>query len=234
MNEYEARQEAKRERLRAAAAKRRTESEARSAKGWEALQAIPFGQPILVGHHSEKGDRAYRGRAIRNIDKSVQLANDADALDTRADAIGTGGISSDDPEAVQKLDDKLAGLIDTHAHMVEANREARLQGQPKPHPTWQLSNSTANIRRIQQRMRQLEAAKHRPANEPIIGIGWKLIEDRDENRYRFIFDAIPDEEVRTLLKSRAFKWSPRLTSWVRKITGNARFSADQIVAVLPR
>lgn len=36
--------------------------------------AIPFGQPILVGHHSERGDRSFRSR----IDRKYSAASEAD------------------------------------------------------------------------------------------------------------------------------------------------------------
>lgn len=38
---------------------------------------IPFGQPILVGHHSERGDRRYRGRIADTFDRSAATHRDA-------------------------------------------------------------------------------------------------------------------------------------------------------------
>lgn len=74
-------------RLRARALKLQSEGERRSERGWADLREIPLGQPILVGHYSEKRDRAYRGRATRNIDKGIELQIAADALDKRAASI---------------------------------------------------------------------------------------------------------------------------------------------------
>lgn len=59
MNPYEERQEEKREGLRAGAVKRRAESNRLYKSGHGTLAQIPFGQPILVGHHSKNADRAY-------------------------------------------------------------------------------------------------------------------------------------------------------------------------------
>ena len=42
-----------------------TEGRAKVAAGDKALSVIPFGQPILIGHHSEKRDRNYRRRRPR-------------------------------------------------------------------------------------------------------------------------------------------------------------------------
>lgn len=69
MNSYEERQEARRERYLERAEKARAES----SEGWQRVRemsdAIPFGQPIHVGHHSEKGDRAYRARIEKPLKK---------------------------------------------------------------------------------------------------------------------------------------------------------------------
>src|SRR3954467_2031862 len=102
MNWYEEKQEAKKQRLQKRVAKIRVEAEEKSKAGWDALQAIPFGQPILLGHYSARGDRAYRSRAIGKIDRSVEMQKEADALAAKAESIGAGGISSDDPEVVAK------------------------------------------------------------------------------------------------------------------------------------
>lgn len=46
--------------------------------------AIPFGQPILVGHHSEGRDRRYRDRIANTMDKAVATFEEATALEERA------------------------------------------------------------------------------------------------------------------------------------------------------
>lgn len=46
---------------------------------------IPFGQPMLVDHHSYKADRNRRERAWRNLDKSAEQAGYAAELARRAD-----------------------------------------------------------------------------------------------------------------------------------------------------
>jgi len=99
MNDYEAKQERRRERLRARAERLHAEGVARVKRGDDALHLIPLGQPILIGHHSEKSDRAYRNRALNNIGKGYELQTEARQVAARAEAVGTGGISSDDPEA---------------------------------------------------------------------------------------------------------------------------------------
>ncbi|MBQ1293117.1 MAG: hypothetical protein IIY21_03705 [Clostridiales bacterium] len=42
-----------------------------------------------------------------------------------------------------------------------------------------------------------------------------------EERYRFVFDGKPEQEVINLLKSEGFKWSPKNKAWQRQMTPNA-------------
>ncbi len=106
-NRYEERQESRRERLENAADKAARKSGQHFQAARAAVDGIPMGQPILVGHHSEARHRG----ALRRQDSHMRQAVDADRhaqeLKRRADAVGTGGISSDDPEAVAKLREQL-------------------------------------------------------------------------------------------------------------------------------
>ncbi|GAA2046579.1 hypothetical protein GCM10009839_58810 [Catenulispora yoronensis] len=61
-------------------------SDARAKTGHGMLEAIPTGQPILVGHHSERRDRAYRNRAFDNLEASFREADKAEYWTGRADA----------------------------------------------------------------------------------------------------------------------------------------------------
>jgi hypothetical protein len=48
--------------------------------------AIPFGQPILVGHHSERRDRSYRARMAGKTDRAVATSRQAEELARAAGA----------------------------------------------------------------------------------------------------------------------------------------------------
>jgi hypothetical protein len=116
--------------------------------------------------------------------------------------------------------------------MVEANKEARVNGQEKPYAGYQLTNSSANIRSTQKRIQQLSARIAAPESKPVEGNGWRMFEDKGQNRICFVFPGIPSEQVRTILKSYAFKWSPTRKAWVRKITSEARYAANFVIAKL--
>lgn len=127
MNDYNAKIEAKRERLEAAAD--RADAASMAAYGRadmrESASGIPLGQPILVGHHSEGRHRAAIKRADNAMRASVALDRKAKELRNRADSVGKGGISSDDPAAVIKLKEKIAAAENKHAFMKGANKVIR-------------------------------------------------------------------------------------------------------------
>lgn len=127
MNSYEQKQADRRARLEAAAdrAEDRSEQAYKRADMSEAATGIPFGQPILVGHHSEGRHRAAIKRADNAMRKSVEEGKRAADLRGKAAAVGTGGISSDDPEAIDKLAAKLTNLQTQQANMKAANKIVR-------------------------------------------------------------------------------------------------------------
>lgn len=110
MNSYEAKQAARKARYEARAAEAQQQTDARHTQAQEMAQAIPFGQPILVGHHFERADRRYRERVNQGYQKSYALQKQAEHYADKADAVGKGGISSDDPDAIAKLKAQLAQL----------------------------------------------------------------------------------------------------------------------------
>jgi len=127
MNTYEQKQAAKRERLELAADRAEAKSAAayRRADLTEGASGIPFGQPILVGHHSEGKHRAAIKRADNAMRSSIEADKRAGKLRARAEAVGTGGVSSDDPEAVTKLRQQLESCEATQKIMVGGNKAIR-------------------------------------------------------------------------------------------------------------
>lgn len=269
MNSYEQRQAEKQQRYEDLARKNRNESEQRFGTAREIGSHIPFGQPILVGHHSEKRHRADANRIDNNMRKGVEASDKADYYADKAANVGTGGISSDDPEAIDKLREKLAGLEQAQATMKEANKICKSKkmtaeekiaalgelgikpdqagrlvtgennyGRPG-FPSYSLSNNNANIRRIQDRIKQLEQRdevravmeeKHDTPN-PERQYGDITYRDNFElNRVQLIFPDKPDDATRSLLKSNGFRWSPSEEAWQRQLTGNGQYAARQVLA----
>ena len=132
MNDHEAKQAARKARLEARAARLEAEAQATLKRGYDMASTIPFGQPILVGHHSEKRDRRYRERIGKTFDRALEQHKAAEEVARRAASVGTGGISSDDPDAAAKLRQELAQVEDAGRQMVETNAAWRKAGRPRP------------------------------------------------------------------------------------------------------
>lgn len=109
--EYAARREAKADRYQSYADNARARGEAAYQAASRIGDMIPFGQPILVGHHSEGRHRRDINRIERSMRKSIDEHDRAEYWQRRANAIANDRvIHADDPEAADKLRAKIAGL----------------------------------------------------------------------------------------------------------------------------
>lgn len=113
MSTYRERREARAERLREWADKREVKAEQAYSAARQTADMIPFGQPILVGHHSQRRAERDFDRIHRNMGKSIEHAKKAEEMRRKADnieAAADAAIYSDDPDAAERLADKIATL----------------------------------------------------------------------------------------------------------------------------
>jgi vacuolar-type H+-ATPase subunit I/STV1 len=251
MNKYEERQEARRQRLLDRASKARSASQSAHQRAREMASVIPFGQPILIGHHSEGRDRNYRDKIHNTFGKSYALDQQADTLEQRAAGVGTAGISSDDPDAIEKLRIKLAHLEKAQATMKAANiairkkddtgltalglSETQIAELKAPDfcgrvgfAAYALQNNNADIRRVRQRIEELEKRRAETSKEEEHA-GYVYREDIEENRIMFIFPGKPDDATRAVLKRESFKWSPSRGAWVRQLTNAGKWHGQEVI-----
>jgi hypothetical protein len=251
---YQDRQEERKSRLEERAQNAELKAASLYTQAKDMASVIPFGQPILVGHHSEKRDRRYRGRIENTFKKSCQALDNAEHLQRRAERAGTGGIASNDPEALVKLNKKLQGLIQSQETMKLVNKQFRAGGwsaitavnknqikilkdgfqsyDSQPFPSYSLQNNNAQIRRLKKRIQSLEAL-HDSAPIEYENDDFKVYVDDGRVRFDF-FSGKPSEETRTLLKGYAFKYSRYSQEWVRKATGNALSAAELVLERLKK
>ncbi len=263
VNRWEERQEERRDRYLARAEKAREAGSTAQRRANEMLGAIPLGQPILVGHHSERRHRNTLEKADRLYRKAfVECDGKAEHYENKAEGVGHGGVSSDDPEALRKLREQLQKRIQSQELMkacnvaIRKNKTAEEQlaalvklGWPEPDAVkllkgdfcgrvgfaaYSLQNNNAQIKRLKDRIVDLEAVKQKAAGsrEELGSFTYEV--DSDDNRILFTFEGKPDSEIRTVLKSHAFKWSPTRGAWVRKVTSNALADARIVKATLIR
>ena len=171
---------------------------------------------------------------------------------------GMGGIRQDDPQAIPKLEKKLAGLekaqetmkavnayyrkhgtLDGCPHLSPENLEklkaAMVSGwhyEKKPFQSWELSNNNAEIRRIRQRIDSLTRARE------TVYVGWEFeggyVEaNREQSRLQVFFEDKPDADARQQLKEHGFRWAPSVGAWQRLLNGNAYYAADRISSIQP-
>lgn len=252
MNNYEEKQEAKRQRFLDRANGAASEARALHNKAHKMAECIPFGQPILVGHHSEQRDRNYRVKIHDTYGKAFAANDKAEYYKQKAESVGTGGISSDDPDAIAKLKEKVAKLENKQKTMKAANvciRKKDLIGLEKlgftqeqikklvnpdcmgniGFASYSLSNNNANIRATKKRIEQLErAAQTEDKEKEFDGFTYK----EEDNRVQFVFPDKPEEKIRKILSDNSFRWSPTREAWVRKLTGNGRYAAKRVIEKL--
>lgn len=128
---YRERREARAERLREWSSKRERKSAAAFNTARTIADAIPFGQPILVGHHSEKRARRDQSRIHSNMSKGCEHADKAREMASRADNIehaAERAIYSDDVDAVDRLREKCEGLEAERERIKACNKAIRKHG----------------------------------------------------------------------------------------------------------
>ncbi|MCF6777633.1 DUF3560 domain-containing protein [Thiotrichales bacterium 19X7-9] len=273
MNKYEQKQEEIKQRYleKSEKAKKQAYDLYESAKDMASL--IPFGQPILVGHHSETSDRNYRAKISNKFDNAMNELKKSEYYEKKARSVGSGGISSQDPEAATKIINKIEELKRNNDYMKSSNKlwrkiynqelkNVQCEKQAFFNSASELAKTdkfaaetiiknlsyyafppyarikpfypdTAEIRRLENRLKSLKKVTE-IGNKIIEKNGYKFIQDVEEMYLMFTFEDKPNEDIRSILKSRAFKWSPSRGAWVRKLTNNALYSSKYVITELDK
>ncbi|MBZ5709663.1 DUF3560 domain-containing protein [Nannocystis pusilla] len=235
----------------------------------ESSEGLPDnGQPILVGHHSEGRHRRMIERSHTKMRKSIELADEAENLQRRANAAAKNrAISSDDPDAIEKIRAKIDHLEESSAQWKTINRAVRSKD---PHsslaalgvsprridellkpdfagrvgiPDYQLSNTRAEIRRLKERLTELEQAATTAAPEPVEIDGAEARWETEENR--IIVELPPGTAARPLTRDEkrrrseimrhwGFVWSDSRGAYVRKANQHAWRAAIEAMKSLAK
>ena len=223
-------------------------------KGYEITARVPSimiagGSNFPVRKKEKQNDAA---------DKNMQEFTEIQGLLDKIRSTGMGGISADDPNAVSKLESKLAKLealqetmkavnayyrkhktLDGCPHLspeqiekMKASMSGSWRGNPKPFESYELSNNNAEIHRLKDRITALTRRKE-------LGyVGWEFDGGRVEantadNRLQIFFDEKPDKEIREELKGNGFRYAPSAEAWQRQLNDNAIYAADRIGCIQP-
>lgn len=221
---YQAKRAAKQARYEELAAKNKSLANKQFEEAIKMGEVIPFGQPILVGHHSEKADRSYRKKIDRKMEKSFETHDKAKHYESKVNSMQHNrAISRDDPEAVTKLKAKIENEKKTHKAAKDKRKDFRDRkeelikqlGDREYHSKYYLleaymTGATVEIKRCENRIKEIEALeKIDDIDETINGI--HLV--TEEARLRIDFGYKPEEDTRTQLKRNGFRWSPYNQVW---------------------
>jgi hypothetical protein len=167
-------------------------------------------------------------------------------------------ISSSDPDAIEKLTEKLEackglqktmretnaywrkhdtcmgapGITDAQAAKLEARIESGYSWEKKPFRDYELQNNNAEIKRLERRIEEITRDRETGFS------GWEFeggsaVADTDINRLQLMFDEKPDEGKRSVLKRNGFKWAPSQGAWQRQLNANAVYAAGRIDFIKP-
>lgn len=236
MNRKE-RQEARAERYRQYAENAERRSTAAFNASSAAVENIPLGQPILVGHHSEKAHRRALDRSNSAMMSCVHEADKADYYRRKAEAAeNNDNIYLEDDDAIERLQEKIADLTEKQEKMKATNKIIRSKKSVEDKiaelislgfsqsgaenvvtngstfQTYMLTNNNAKINAAKKQLERAKSLAEKEDKEYEAG-GLTIEECYSDNRVRIYFPGKPDDEMRTKLKRNGFRWSPSIGCW---------------------
>lgn len=180
-------------------------------------------------------------------DSLWQEYKEIEAILDKIKGVGTGGVDLADPHAREMLEEQLkkeqdlleyckaanayyrkhktlrgyADLTDTAADELTGQENFAIRLYEKPYADYELTSIRGKIKRIQARIEELDKRQSGAMAEGWKFDGGEVVMNTTENRVQIIFDARPDEETRSTLKSNGFRWAPSQGAWQRQLTDNA-------------
>jgi hypothetical protein len=121
-----------------------------------------------------------------------------------------------------------AGLSESNAKKIQLPDFANRIG----FASFSLTNNNANIKRVEERIKTLEAKEQRATTvgqESLQFNGGVIIYNHEADRIQIKHDTKPQPEIISLLKSNGFKWSPSQSVWQRQLTENARLALKHYI-----
>ena len=190
----------------------------------------------------------YRRRALKAIRSTLRpdlkpiMAGDADALErlqlklaklTRNQEYMRAANAAIRKAAKQGRDTQIVALVELGFSDTQANQLLTPDfGGRIGFPDYALTNNNANIRRIEKRVKEVEARAGWVTNEVEDASGVTVREDVEANRVMLYFPSKPDVATRKTLKANGFKWSPPQGAWQRYLNAAGQAAARAILESL--
>jgi len=210
-------------------------------KGFEIDAHVP--SVMIAGGSNFPTAKKEKQNAAR--DRNMEEYSHIQELLVKMQSVGTGGISADDPNAVEKLQEKLAKLEEKHdlgkkmnaywrkhgtmtgCPGVSENIAAKINQDMEHAYSWMQKNgpyttinTNAEIKRLKKRIEEL-SSRDEVESMSLTFDGGQVVHNANINRLQIFFDEKPNEELRTKLKKNGFKWAPTQNAWQRQFASNA-------------
>jgi hypothetical protein len=153
---------------------------------------------------TQPGRIPFRERMNRADDRAFESLAKARGMSARADGIEAQldhAIYSDDPDAIERLRERIAGL--------EAERAAI---KARPHQAYELSNLAGNLRRQRERLAHLERVAAAKATAPD-RVTVEPAENMPGDYLKVRFPEAPAYEIRQELKAANYFWHAGTQAW---------------------
>ena len=184
----------------------------------------------------EVADQSWNNKSL-NIDQRVKTSQEASQkakyYEKKADNIKNPGfISSDDPEAVRKLKEKLQNVLSQIDEWKKVPLRPRTFDHSKEDARhYMIPNLQSEKRRILKRIDALKAQSEIKA-ESWQSNDLKLEINTELNRIVLYFPDKPDQETRTGLKRHGWRWSPKNKAWLAYIKDhNIEYAKKEILGL---
>jgi hypothetical protein len=168
-----------------------------------------------------------------------------------ADKVESNIIKSNDENVIEKLQEKLDGLLFQQVQYKEINkimRNKKLSDIQKVEcmqlinvhtniikdalidggiQSFMLTSINTKIKATKQRIDSINKAKSAITIEKEFR-GFRMVENSNAMRIQLHFDDKPSDEIRQTLKSNSYKWYAKEGVWQRQLTANAKYNFNQI------
>lgn len=170
-------------------------------------------------------------------------------------------IKSSDDDAIEQLQTKVDNLTAELEQNKEMNKHFRKFGTMKgfariteeqatqmdfdisslhfdkvPCPSYHLTNLRQKIKATKDRLARIQRlktqAETKVKEDQYNSNICKVVENAELMRIQLLFDGKPSENIRNILKSNGFRWSPSEMAWQRQLTDNARYTTKQVLKQL--
>lgn len=223
-------------------------------KGYEITARVPSVMIASASNFPVRKKEKQNAASDKNMEEWRQIQGLLDQIRST----GMGGIRSDHPHAVELLEQKLGRLESTQKlmkdvnafyrknktldgctlldgeriHRLKASMERSWHPEPKPFPSYQLTNNNAEIRRLKHRIEELKQ------NAEVGFCGWEFdggetVANQDAGRLQLLFEEKPSAEHRAQLKANGFRWAPKEGAWQRLLNRQAVYAAERMEFIRP-